>query len=71
MNKKSLGYSKYNGKNLLILDASPPNPIVPPIPVTRVTIHVWMPLDPLVDNPLVPCDYRTPKVHHSLVHLAP
>ena len=57
--------------NLLILDASPPDPIVPPIPVTRVTIHVWMPLDPLVDNPLVPCDYGTPKVHHSLVHLAP
>ena len=57
--------------NLLILDASPPDTIVPPTPVARVTIHVWITPDPLVDNPLVPSHYGTPKVHHPLIHLAP
>ena len=39
--------------------------------MTRILEHVMMPLYPLVDDPLVPMDYRTTHVLHPLVHQAP
>ena len=48
--------------------ASPLHPVMPLIWIARIIIHVLMPLDPLVHNPLVPRHHWAPKMHHSLVH---
>ena len=44
--------------------------IVPFIPIARISVHVRMPLDPFVYNPLVSCNHWASKMHHSLIHLS-